>query len=154
MVVRTSLAPLSLHPVGGVRGSYMPIDRLGHLVWSLIRRLRHKSFAGTLSSLAALLVGAVPAAAQGIPTTPCPIQVDLTHSLPEIVSANGRLRGLVVLSDAQKSFQVSAKNGKASASRNCSVSSRTMSLDRPTPTRSWRRYPDRLCAPNLATSSS
>jgi FtsP/CotA-like multicopper oxidase with cupredoxin domain len=91
----------------------MPIDHLGHLVWSLICRLRHKSFAATLSSLAALLVGAVPAAAQAIPTTPCPLQVDLTHSLPEIVSANGRLRGLVVLSDAQKSFQVSAKNGNA-----------------------------------------
>ena len=111
--MRTSLAPLSLHPVGEARGSYMPIDHLGHLVWSLIRRLRHKSFAGTLSFLAALLVGAVPAAAQGIPTTPCPKPVDLTHSLPEIVSADGRLRGLVVLWDAQESFQVSTNNGQA-----------------------------------------
>ena len=91
----------------------MTMDHVECLVWSLVSRLRRKSFAGTLSVLAALLVHAVPAPAQTIPTTPCPAPVDLTKSLPEIVSANGRLRGLVVLTDAQQSFQVSANNGDA-----------------------------------------
>ena len=91
----------------------MTMDHVECLVWSLISRLRRKSFAGTLSVLAALLVHAVPAPAQAIPTTPCPAPVDLTKGLPEIVSANGRLRGLVVLSDAQESFQFIDKNGNA-----------------------------------------
>lgn len=91
----------------------MTIDHVERLVRSLVSRLRHKSFAATLGVLSALLVHAVSAPAQTIPTTPCPAPVDLTKSLPEIVSANGRLRGLVVLTDAQQSFQVSANNGNA-----------------------------------------
>ncbi len=91
----------------------MTIDHVGHLAWSLISRSRQKSFAGALSVLATLPMYALPASAQTIPTTPCPAPVDLTQSLPEIVSENGRLRGLVVLSDAQENFQVSVKNGNA-----------------------------------------
>ena len=85
----------------------MTMDHVERFVWSLLSRLRHKSFAGALSVVAILQVHAVPASAQAIP---CPPPVDLTQSLPEIVSEGGKLRGLVVLSDAQQSFQISAKD--------------------------------------------
>jgi len=89
----------------------MTIDHVGHPAWSLVSRLPHKPFASTLSVLAVLLAHAVHAPAQLIN---CPPPVDLAkQSLPEIVSANGLLRGLVVLSDAQESFQIGTKNGNA-----------------------------------------
>jgi FtsP/CotA-like multicopper oxidase with cupredoxin domain len=40
----------------------------------------------------------------------CPAPIDLAKNMPEIVSAGGRLRGLMVLRDAQQAFPVS--NGK------------------------------------------
>ena len=85
----------------------MIIDRVSHPVWPFVRRIGRKSFAGTLGVLAVLLAQA--AHAQLIN---CPPPVDLAkQSLPEIVSVDGKLRGLVVLSDAQQSFQIGTKNG-------------------------------------------
>jgi FtsP/CotA-like multicopper oxidase with cupredoxin domain len=58
--------------------------------------------AGVLSAIALIL--AVPARAQLID---CPPPIDLAKQrLPEIVSHDGRLRGDIVLSDAQLSFQI------------------------------------------------
>jgi len=87
----------------------MTIDHLCRPVWRFVRRFGCKCFAGTLCVLAVLLAQA--AQAQLIN---CPSPVDLAkESLPEIVSANGKLKGLVVLSDAQQSYQIGTKNGTA-----------------------------------------
>ena len=82
----------------------MMFDHVIGCAWLTVGWLRHRRLAAALEVIAALLMQAAPAYAQLID---CPPQVDLAkQKLPEIVSANGRLRGLVVLSDTQESFQI------------------------------------------------
>ena len=84
----------------------MVIDEIVGRVSLPVGRPHRRCLAGLIAVIAALLVHAGPARAQLID---CPPQVDLAkHKLPEIVSANGRLRGLLTLSDAQNSFQIGA----------------------------------------------
>jgi hypothetical protein len=95
-------------------GIDMMIDQIVGRFRLATRRLCHWSIAAALGVVTALMMHAVPAHAQLID---CPPQIDLTkQKLPEIVSANGRLRGLLVLSDTQQSFQIGAP---ASVFRNC-----------------------------------
>jgi FtsP/CotA-like multicopper oxidase with cupredoxin domain len=82
----------------------MMFDHVIGCAWLPVGWLRHRRLAAALGVIATLLMQAAPAHAQLID---CPPQVDLAkQKLPEIVSANGRLRGLVVLSDTQQSFQI------------------------------------------------
>ena len=84
----------------------MVIDEIVGRVSLPVGRPHRRCLAGLIAVIAALLVHAGPVRAQLID---CPPQVDLAkHKLPEIVSANGRLRGLLTLSDAQNSFQIGA----------------------------------------------
>jgi FtsP/CotA-like multicopper oxidase with cupredoxin domain len=84
----------------------MTSNQTGCRVWPRCVPMRWAKLASVLLALAALLLQVAPARAQLIP---CPTPVDLAKlKLPEIVSANGVTRGMIVLSDAQQSFQIAS----------------------------------------------
>jgi hypothetical protein len=96
------------------------------------------------SAVAACRAGACPA--HRLPAAGRPGETQL----PEIVSANGRLRGLLTLSDAQNSFQIGAGKCVPQLLRFFQNHEPTP----PDPDKAWPLCLGPPCAPGLATSSS